>query len=300
MIGKVFKDAFAVLAKKPLRLWGTSILASILSVLIFFLFSGFGITLGIALVINTILSVGLSMVYLHGYRGEQVEPYQLFDGFKSGKTAGRVLKGMLYKDLMVVLWCIIPIVGPFIAIYRSYQYCLTPYILVDEEEGNPFEVYKESANRTRGHCGQILLADIIICAPVLLINIIGGVILGALTPSYSYDYYTGRLVEHGSQAGFIIFMIFFGLISLVIGIIVPLVAGLVHAAFFEELTAMYNNGGAQGYQQPAYGAGYQDPYAGGYQQPQYQDPNAAYQQPPYQDPNAYQQQPPYQPPYQGQ
>ena len=325
MIGKIYKSALSVIAKKPLRLWGTSILGTILSFLIVGLCGAVPI---LAICIGAILSVGLNMVYLHGYRGEQIEPYQLFDGFKSGKVAGRTIKGMLYRSLILFLWslpaliplfvfapfyllarsvagvvilslliCLCLIAVAILVLFRYYQYCLTPYILVEEEEGNPFEAYKESAKRTKGYCGQLLLANLIPGIALSLVSIIFSLIIWGFTSL--------------SQVLGIIFLILFGLVYLVVMIVYPLFMGLVHAAFYEELTAIYNNGGAEGYQQPAYGAGYPDPYGGyqqpayqdpnaGYQQPAYQDPNAAYQQPQYQDPNAYQQQPPYQPPYQGQ
>ncbi len=302
MVGKIYKEAFGVIAKKPLRLWGTSILAVIINTLVWTLF---GIVPGVAMCLSVIVSVGMSMVYLHGYRGEQVEPFMLFDGFKNGKTAARTIKGMLYKGLILVLWglpALLPILvfGPFflipnlavyiifgillflcllavclLVLYRSYQYCLTPYILVEEEDGNPFEAYKESAKRTKGYVLQLLLADLIPGVAVFLLTSILSLITWGFT---AINRYLG-----------IIFLILFALIELVVVIVLPLFLGLVHAAFYEELTTIYKNGGAN----PAYGAPYQGAYPQYPQQPAY-DPNAAYQQPAY-DPNAAYQQPAYDP-----
>ncbi len=310
MIGKIYKSAFSVIAKKPLRLFGTSILFSIIVGAVWLL-SGFVPIIAICL--TAILSVGMSMVYLHGYRGEQVEPFQLFDGFKTGKTAGRTVKGILYRDLLLILWGLLILVptvvfAPLMAIhpvaawifgillflcmiavcilviFRSYQYSLTPFILVEEEDGNPFEAYKESTQRTKGYCGQMFLADLI---PAIAVLVVSGV-FALITWGFSAISYKVGIVFGG----------LFGIILLVIEIVLPLFYGLVHAAFYEELTAIYNNKGAipagyQGYPQ----GGYQGYPQGGYQQPQYPDGALGYQQPQqpqYPDPNTAYQQPPYQ------
>ncbi|MCR5782666.1 MAG: hypothetical protein K6G90_08025 [Clostridia bacterium] len=288
MISEVYKSAFSIISRKPLRLWGTSILASIVSgwISIFF-----GPLPGAALILNSMLTVGGCMVYLHGIHGDEIEPYQLFDAFKSGKVAGRTVKGMLYRSLMLSLWLLIPIAGPIIFIVRSYRYALTPYILVEEEDGDPFEAYKESMNRTRGYCGKMFLADLIV---ILGTGIIEG-IFGGIAAAFAVD---------GSYAVAGLFGFFAVIIGLILFVTMPLFLGLVHAAFYEKITAIYKGtadptSGTPGAYQQSYGQPYQQPYGQTYQQPygqtnqqpygqtRQQQPNPqAYQRQPYQAPNA--------------
>ncbi len=169
MIGQIYKSAFGVISKKPLRLWGIVILASIVAGIVSAMF---GIIPGAAIFLGSLIGVGKDMVFLHAYRGRKVEPYQLFDAFKDGKTASKVIKGMFYRALMLSLWLLIPIAGFFIFIVRSYRYRLTSYILMQEDPENPYEAYKISKRRTKGFCGKMFLADLL---PMLCVTVILGV-----------------------------------------------------------------------------------------------------------------------------
>ncbi|MBQ4290031.1 MAG: hypothetical protein II719_02435 [Clostridia bacterium] len=213
MLTKIYTNALKVIATKPFKLWGISLIAVFLS---FFISIAFGLVFGIAFCLTMLLSVGTVMVYLHGYRGEKVEGKYLFDAFKDGKTAGRTIKGMGWSQLLIALWGLIPIVGPIIAIIRMYQYRLVPYILVQESDGDPFDAYKVSTERTKGYVGTMFAADIIPYAAVG----VAALILSLL----------GKIPYIG-----VLFNIILFIFLVVVFICLPLFLGLVQAAFYEEI-----------------------------------------------------------------
>ncbi|MBR4768159.1 MAG: hypothetical protein IK088_04190 [Lachnospiraceae bacterium] len=214
MIFKILGRALKVVAKKPFRLWGISLLAELLTAVALFAFGG---VIGIAIGIILLISVGNTMVFLHGYRGEQVEALQLFDAFRGKDTVKRVLIGMLWKELWVFLWGLIPFAGPVFAIIKTYQYRLTPYILVQEPEVNPTDAMKISKERTKGYVGKMFLTDLLIVGAVYVTAFV--LMLLGLIP------YVG-----------VLFMIILVLTMIVVGAILPLVTGLVQAAYYEEIT----------------------------------------------------------------
>ena len=213
MLGKIYGNAFKVLAQKSFKLWGLSILATVLSVLVWLLF---GLVPGVALFVSMLLQAGTVMMYLHAYRGEKVEGKHLFDAFKDGKTAARTIKGIGWSNIIIFLWSLIPIVGPIFAIIRGYQYCLVPYIVVTEPNGEPFDAYKISKERTKGYCGQMFLADLIPCVVI-------GVVFGIFAALSLIPY-----------VGFVFAVILY-VLTLVVSILYPFFMGLVHAGFYDEI-----------------------------------------------------------------
>ena len=213
MIFTIYKRALAVLMKKPLALWGISLLEVLLTAVVSVLFGG---VLGLALGINLLIDTSMTMVFLHGYRGDGVKTVQLFDCFKDGATMKRVLGGMLWMKLWIFLWGLIPIAGPVFAIIRTYEYRLTPYILVTEPEISATEAMKVSSQRTRGYKGKMFGADILLVVIVFAIELVLG-LLSAIP-------YVGVL---------------FGLILFVFTVcwaaLSPLYTGLIQAAFYEEI-----------------------------------------------------------------
>ena len=214
MIFTIYKRALAVLMKRPFALWGISLLSVVLCGMTTGLFAG---ALGIALGINLLVTTSMTMVYLHGYRGEGVQAVQLFDCFKDGATVKRVLGGMLWMYLWTYIWALIPIAGPFIVIVKLYEYRLTPYILVTEPEVPITEAIKVSSQRTKGWKGTMFGADILIGVLVLVASLILG-LLSAIP----------------------VIGVLFALVAVVFSIAVamlsPLYYGLVQAAFYEEIT----------------------------------------------------------------
>lgn len=213
MIFTIYKRALAVLLKKPLALWGISLLHVLLSSLVSILF---GAVLGLSLGINLLLSTSMTMIFLHGYRGDGVKAVQLFDCFKDGATAKRVLGGMAWMMLWTFLWSLIPIVGPIFYIIKTYEYRLTPYILVTEPEISATEAMKVSSQRTRGYKLKMWGADILLVVIVFAVELVLGLL--AAIP------YIGIL---------------FGLVLFVFSVcwaaLSPLYTGLIQAAFYEEI-----------------------------------------------------------------
>ncbi len=215
MIKTIYNRAIAILMKKPIRLWGIGLLGA---VLVAFL-SMLG---GTVPILGTVLSVpaqiGLLLVYLHGYRGEEIYSAQLLEIYeKKDDTWKRVVIGMLWRDLWVFIWALIPIAGIVFAIIKSYQYRLTPYILAQEPEVKPTDAIKLSKQRTKGYVGSMFGADILPYCAFFVVALV----LGALA----------RIKYIGWLFGIVLFVV-----TVVFVLLVKLFLGLVQAAFYEEIT----------------------------------------------------------------
>lgn len=214
LVLSIYKRAFDVLMKKPFRLWGLSLLYGLLSTVAFFLFS---VPVGLGICLCMLLSASMLMVYLHGYRGEEVEAKQLFECFKSWESVKRICAGLGWRALWIFLWALIPIVGPVFAIIRGYEYWLTPYILLYEPEIALTDAIEESKKRTEGYKGKMFLATVLLPAAAVVAELI----LGAFAD----------LPGLGGLFSFllVIFTVLFSLLY-------PLFKGLVGAAFYEEIS----------------------------------------------------------------
>ncbi len=258
MVMSVYKKALAVLAKKPFKLWGISLLSGVLTTVLTFLF---GATIGIALALNLLITTSMTMVYLYGYKGEDVKVVQLFDCFKDWATIKRVVCGMAWMSLWIFLWGLIPIVGVFFVIVKGYAYRLTPYILVHEQDIPLTEAIKVSEKRTKGFKGKMFLADFL---PYVFI-FVASLVLGLLCVI--------------PVIGALLLFVF----EICVIAFTPLFFGLVQAAFYVEIDNI-NKSGFNPYAQPAYAP--QNPYGGNpyggnpYGAPQ-QNPYSAPQQNPY-------------------
>ena len=215
MLLKIYNQAFKILMKKPLKLWGLSLLYVALNIVLTALCGVAIPALGLA--VTMLISTSMTMVFLFGYRGEDVQVVQLFSCFKDWQTIKRVVFGMAWMALWIFLWGLIPIVGPIFALIRTYEYRLTPYILVTEPDVPLTDAIKLSSERTKGYKLQMWLADFVHIAIFVVAFLI--LSLFAKIP------YIGVL---------------FNLVKIVVCIIyialVSLFAGLVQAAFYEEIT----------------------------------------------------------------
>lgn len=252
MIMAIYKRAFAILMKKPFRLWGISLLGTFLAGAAS---AAFGIIPVIGIAIGILFDVALTMILLRGYRGEEnPKAVELFDTFKDWATIKRVLCGMGWMMLWIFLWCLIPIVGFIFGIIRTYQYRLTPYILMMEPDVKPTEAIKLSKERTKGWKGKMFGADILI----YVFFFVALLILGLLS----------RIPFVG---------VLFGLITVLFSIcffaLIPLFIGLVQAAFYEEIQKWGSYPGRAAYA-PAPPAA---PAPGSYPPPGY-DPSQQYSQ----------------------
>lgn len=150
-----YKKALSVLAKKPFVLWGLSLMSGLLSILTG-LFFGLIPALGIA--VGYLLTCGMAKVYLDGLEGKAVYSDQLFAGFT--KDCFRIAGGMAWKDLWILIWTLVPIVGPIIAIVKSYSYRFVPYILINRSDVKATEALRMSKEQTKGLKGEMFLADL--------------------------------------------------------------------------------------------------------------------------------------------
>ncbi len=214
MIMAIYKKALDVLLKKPFRLWGITLLFLFLTCVGSALC---GIAIPIfGLAVSVLLSTSMTLIFLHGYRGEEVKAVNLFDCFRDWQTIKRVLAGMGWMILWIFLWSLIPIVGIIFGIIRTYEYRLTPYILMMEPDVKPTEAIKLSKERTNGWKGKMFLADILIfvafCLAVLVLA------------AFSSIRYIGWIFALALIVLYVVFCLF-----------VTLFLGLVQSAFYEKI-----------------------------------------------------------------
>ena len=212
MIKVIYQRAFEVLKKKPLRLWGISLLSVVLAYLAQIGFAGI---LAIGIAATWLLDAAMANVYLKGLHGEDVECADLFSTFKKDSIA-RVTGGMGWKALWTFLWGLIPVCGFVFAIIKKYTYAFTPYILLHRPEVNATQAIKVSEKETEGYRGKMFLADFlaVLCFGLILLILVQ---LGRI-------HYVGFLFQ------FVCFVV------LVAGLaLLPLFLGLVRAAFYEEI-----------------------------------------------------------------
>lgn len=214
MISTVYKKAFSALMKKPVTLWGISLLYALLCGLASV---SFGAAIAVSFCIVLLLETSMTIIFLKSYRGNEVHTTELFDCFRDWKTIKRVLGGMAWMELWIFLWALIPVVGIVFAIMKIYEYRFTPYILIFEPDVPATEAIKVSSQKTEGHRGQMFGADIL--AFVIIYGAMA--ILGLLT----------RIPYIGILFGIILF--FF---TLFVAAFFILFMGILHAAFYEEIT----------------------------------------------------------------
>ena len=215
MLMTIYGRAVKVLLTKPFKLWGISLLAIVLSVVLSAL-CGVAIPV-LGLSISLLISTAMTIIYLRGYRGEEVDMMQLFACFKDWNTIKRVVLGLGWMYLWVFLWGLIPFVGPVLAIIRTYEYRLTPYILMFEPEVPITEAIKISSKKTEGYKLQMWLADFLYA----LAFFVAALVLGLLA----------NIPVLGVIFGLALFVLYVAFV--VLG---PLFVGLVQAAFYEEIT----------------------------------------------------------------
>lgn len=215
MILNIYKKAATVLMRKPILLWGLSLLSGILSSLASF---ACGIIPGLAIVVSLLLSTSMTMVYLHGYRGEEVKSSQLFECFKDWATIKRVACGMCWMLLWVFIWGLVPIVGPILAIIKMYSWRLTPYILVYEPEVPIMDAIKVSGKRTQGYKGKMLGADLLVYGILIAAYLVLGLL--AMIP------FLGP-----------VFGLALAIVAIAAALFLNLFMGLVQSAFYEEINA---------------------------------------------------------------
>ena len=262
-----YKKALSVILKKPFTLWGLSLLSGLI-VYLSFLFTIPFFIVGIAF--SWLISCGMTLVYIDGLKEREVNSDQLFAGLKNKPM--RIVGGMAWQALWLIIWGMIPIAGPFLAVWKGYQYAFVPYILITKPDVSATQALRLSKSMTNGYKLQMWLADLVIGAAVFVVYLILG-ILSAIP----------------------ILGLLFALILFLVGIAIALFGniftGLYKAYFFvyadegPVAPVQIGRGPAQPvYQQPVYQQPMQQPV----QRPVYQQPvqpqQQAYQQQAYRQP----------------
>lgn len=209
-----YKRALDVILKKPIMLWGLSLLLGIVSIVASL------VTMSIpflSIAIGYLFTLGGVKLYMDGLKGKEVNSKQLFAAFNKNcvKSAG----AMAWQQLWTVIWAFVPVYG----IVKSYSYRFVPYIITTHPEISAFDALKISMKMTEGKKLQMWLADIVFT----VVPAVAGGILGALS----------AIPLIGGA---------FSLISLVLVLAIALFGsiftGLYQASFFnEEEVAQYIN-----------------------------------------------------------
>ncbi len=206
-----YKAAFEILKKKPILLWGLSLLSNFIIIVVLLLGGIPIVTVPVALV----LQASLSVLYLKGIRGEGVETKNIFSGFTSLKQAVHVAGGMLWMELWILLWGLIPIAGIVFAVIKTYEYAFTPYILITRPEIGAMDALKESKRLSKGFKGKMFGAQALVIVAIWVCAIILAVF--AAIPFI------------GGLFGIILF-----LLIVAVAIFCPIFFGLVSAKFYED------------------------------------------------------------------
>ena len=208
------------LMKKPVQLWGLSLLGVILQSLSNVLCAVPPI-LGMG--VSSTLSAGMENVFLDAYHQKEINSKQIFSGFSSGKSFLRIAGGMLWRTLWLFLWALfalIPIVGwviaPIMLVIKGISYSFTPYLLLRKKDISPLDALKRSMEMTKGYRGKIFLTYLICYAALIVIGLL-----------------LFLIAKLGTFA-----IVLAGLIGLVIGIFCPLFFGVLRAAMFTEVVRL--------------------------------------------------------------
>ena len=208
------------LMKKPVQLWGLSLLGVLLQSLSNVLCAVPPI-LGMG--VSSTLSAGMENVFLDAYHQKEINSKQIFSGFSSGKSFLRIAGGMLWRMLWLFLWALfalIPIVGwviaPIMLVIKGISYSFTPYLLLRKKDISPLDALKRSMEMTKGYRGKIFLTYLICYAALLVI----GLLL--------------FLIGHIPGIGIVLA----GIIGVVIGIFCLLFFGVLRAAMFTEVVRL--------------------------------------------------------------
>ena len=209
-----YRQAFAVLAAKPIRLWGLSLLYALIAALIVSL--GAAVPL-ISLPIVLLLQLGFTGVLLDGFHGKEVRSEQLFQSFRKEELL-RNAGGMCWQGLWNLIWAFVPVMN----VIKYYSYCLVPYILLTDKEVSPTEALRKSMRMTDGYKGKMFGADILLVVAIWVVMLVLGILM--------------RIPYIGWIFGIVFFAAY-----LAVCLFGTIFFGLVHTAIFEKIREVGNN-----------------------------------------------------------
>ena len=213
-IGGVFefyRKAFAVLAQKPIKLWGLSLLYLVIACVVGSLGALVPI---ISIPIVLVLSLGFTGVLLNGYYGKEVRSEQLFRPFRKEEVV-RNGAGMCWMELWMMIWSFVPVMN----VIKFYAYSFTPYILLTDKEITPTEALRKSMRMTDGYKAKLFWADLLIVVAFIVVMLVL-TLLGQIR-------YIGW-----------IFTIVLVLCYIAVYLFLPIFMGLVRTAYFDEISKL--------------------------------------------------------------
>lgn len=243
MVSWICRNVRSVLQTKPWRLWGVSLLAGLLTWL-----GGIGFVgvPAVAFCLDLALTGSLALLFLEAYRGNTVEPRDLFTPFRREQLP-HLVGGMAWMSLWVFLWFLIPVAGLVLGPMKLYAYRFTPYILLTRPDVKATEAIQVSARETQGYRGKMFLVDLLIYGALILAALL---LTGlAQIPWMGPLFYTLLVV-----------------VVLLAVFLIPLFTGLIRAGFYDEVQHCLED--------PSYSARFAPPTPPAY------TPPAAGQQPP--------------------
>jgi len=208
----VFSKSFKFLFQKPILLWGLSLLFSLLAFLAFIL----GLPI-ISIPIILVLQLGMCNIFLCGFRGQQIDSRQLFEGFGKGKFISNAA-GMGWMSLWLLIWGFVPVMG----VIKFYSYRFVPYIMLANPDITPHDALKKSMLQTEGNRLNMFLVDLII--------------YGALSVIVTFFTITILLFTIVNPILGAMVYLMAGVVYLAIGIIFPLLAGIIEAVFYDKIS----------------------------------------------------------------
>jgi len=216
----VYSKTFGFLFKKPILLWGLSLLCGLLSLLAI----TYGIFPLVWMPIVLVLQLGMVNIFLCGYRGEPISATQLFEGFREGKFL-RNAGGMGWRYLWLLIWGLIPVAGPILCIIKYYSYRFVPYIMLAEPEITATDALKKSMAQTDGYRGKMFLADFLIAL------VIGGI----LFILFLITFLVFMIPTVGPYIG-VLFLLVAGLVTVVIAALLPIFMGTIEAVYYDKIS----------------------------------------------------------------
>lgn len=260
MFVSLFSKLFSILKKIPLRLWGISLLCTLLCSI-----STYSLILIpiLAIILNIAMQFGMKTIFLSAYKDESIDNIkteQIFFAFKKERFF-RIVGGMLWMSLWILIWGILPMLaalvllfvmsaalagsfnlaamsfstifsaslfvgGIVISIIKSYSYRFTPYILATDDEISPTDALKKSIEMTKGFKGIMFGCDVAIpLAFSLAIGTVGGLL-----------FLLAKIPFVGVIFGFAL-----ALFIVLVLCLSPLLTGLLDAGYFVEAQNAINN-----------------------------------------------------------
>lgn len=158
MFFKKYMVALKVLMKKPVMLWGLSLLLALLTFLGMYLTCSIPV---VAIVVSYLFTLGGVKLYMDGLKGKEVNSKQLFAAFNKNWLKSAAAMG--WQQLWTQIWGFVPVMGTI----KRLSYRFVPYIISIHPEISAFDALKLSMRMTQGKRLQMWLADLVLAGAIV-------------------------------------------------------------------------------------------------------------------------------------